>query len=102
MYNIQKIFLKKLYGISRIKWCSIAGFFVDISIEIEDSTNIFDVLDSMDIVNLIMETEALLEEKLGYYLPLANEETFDAEKSPLLSYKSWLQFIFTLINNNAR
>jgi len=75
---------------------------VDISIEIEDSTNIFDVLDSMDIVNLIMETEALLEEKLGYYLPLANEETFDAEKSPLLSYKSWLQFIFTLINNNAR
>lgn len=75
---------------------------VDISVEIEDSTNIFDVLDSMDIVNLIMETESLLEVKLGYYLPLANEETFDAEKSPLLSYKSWLQFIFTLINNNAR
>lgn len=75
---------------------------VDIRIEIEDSTNIYDVLDSMDIVNLIMETESLLEEKLGYYLPLANEETFDAEKSPLLSYKSWLQFIFTLINNNAR
>jgi hypothetical protein len=75
---------------------------VDISVEIEDSTNIFDVLDSMDIVNLIMETESLLEAKLGYYLPLANEETFDAEKSPLLSYKSWLQFIFTLINNNAR
>ena len=53
--------------------------------EITESTNIFEILDSMDVVNLIMETESLLEQELGVYIPLANEETFDAEKSPLLS-----------------
>jgi acyl carrier protein len=70
---------------------------VDIEDEIIDSTNIFEILDSMDVVNLIMETESLLEQELGFYIPLANEETFDAEKSPLISYKNWLHFIFDLI-----
>jgi acyl carrier protein len=65
--------------------------------EITESTNIFEILDSMDVVNLIMETESLLEQELGVYIPLANEETFDAEKSPLKSYKQWLYFIFDLI-----
>lgn len=64
--------------------------------EITDSTNIFEILDSMDIVNFIMETESLLESELGSYIPLANEETFDAQKSPLLSYKQWLNFISDL------
>jgi acyl carrier protein len=68
--------------------------------EITDSTNIFEILDSMDVVNLIMETESLLEQELGVYIPLANEETFDAEKSPLQSYKQWLHFIFDLIKGS--
>tara|TARA_X000001036_G_scaffold330703_1_gene309424 strand:- start:543 stop:836 length:294 start_codon:yes stop_codon:yes gene_type:complete len=72
---------------------------VDIEEEIIDSTNIFEILDSMDVVNLIMETESLLEQELGFYIALANEETFDAEKSPLLSYKNWLHFIFDLIKD---
>jgi acyl carrier protein len=68
--------------------------------EITESTNIFEILDSMDVVNLIMETESLLEQELGFYIPLANEETFDAEKSPLQSYKKWLHFIFDLIKGS--
>ena len=68
--------------------------------EITESTNIFEILDSMDVVNLIMETESLLEQELGVYIPLANEETFDAEKSPLQSYKQWLHFIFDLIKGS--
>jgi acyl carrier protein len=70
---------------------------IDIQEEIIDSTNIFEILDSMDVVNLIMETESLLEQELGFYVPLANEETFNAENSPLKSYKQWLHFIFDLI-----
>tara|TARA_B110000503_G_C7046089_1_gene370283 strand:- start:49 stop:345 length:297 start_codon:yes stop_codon:yes gene_type:complete len=68
--------------------------------EITESTNIFEILDSMDVVNLIMETESLLEQELGVYIPLANEETFDAEKSPLLSYNQWLHYIFDLCKGN--
>jgi len=68
--------------------------------EITESTNIFEILDSMDVVNLIMETESLLEQELGFYIPLANEVTFDAEKSPLKSYKHWLHFIFDLIKDS--
>lgn len=73
---------------------------IDIQEEIIDSTNIFEILDSMDVVNLIMETESLLEQELGFYIPLANEETFDAERSPLLSYKQWLHFIFNVVKYN--
>lgn len=68
--------------------------------EITESTNIFEILDSMDIVNFIMEAESLLEKELGFYIPLANEETFDAQKSPLLSYKQWLHFISDLIKGS--
>ena len=73
---------------------------VEIEGEINEDSNLFDILDSMDVVNLIMETESLLEQELGFYIPLANEVTFDAEKSPLKSYKQWLHFIFDLIKDS--
>ena len=66
---------------------------VTIDIEIVDSTNVLELLDSMDIVSLIMETEGLVEAKLGHYVALANESTFDADGSPLLSFGTWVGYI---------
>ena len=66
---------------------------VSIDIEIVDSTNVLELLDSMDVVSLIMETEGLVEAKLGHYVALANELTFDADGSPLLSFGTWVDYI---------
>jgi acyl carrier protein len=66
---------------------------VTIDIEIDDATNVLELLDSMDIVNLIMETESLVEAELGNYVALANEATFDADGSPLLSFGTWVSYI---------
>lgn len=66
---------------------------VTIDIEIKDATNVLELLDSMDIVSLIMETEGLIEAKLGHYVALANESTFDADSSPLLSFGTWVSYI---------
>ncbi len=71
---------------------------IQIDEEIKDETNLLEILDSMDIVNLIMETESLLEKKLKKYTPLANEHTFDAESSPLTSFKNWIDFISSQVN----
>ncbi|MDB9733874.1 hypothetical protein OAB15_03725 [Porticoccaceae bacterium] len=69
---------------------------VTIDIEIIDATNVLELLDSMDIVSLIMETEGLVEAKLGHYVALANETTFDADGSPLLSFGTWVSYIIEM------
>tara|TARA_Y100001958_G_C21043572_1_gene412325 strand:- start:433 stop:732 length:300 start_codon:yes stop_codon:yes gene_type:complete len=68
--------------------------------EIEGSTNILDILDSIDVVNLIMETESLVEDRYGVYVPLANEESFDANLSPLLSVSNWEEHVLAMIKEN--
>ncbi|MDA9091419.1 hypothetical protein N9J84_04855 [Porticoccaceae bacterium] len=69
---------------------------VTIDIAIDDTTNVLELLDSMDVVSLIMETEGLVEAKLGHYVALANETTFDAEGSPLLSFGTWVSYIIEM------
>ena len=73
---------------------------VTIDIEIVDSTNVLELLDSMDVVSLIMETEGLVEAKIGHYVALANEETFDADGSPLLSFGAWVGYIKEMVEEN--
>ena len=70
---------------------------IDLEEELNENSNILDILDSMDVVNLIMETEGILESEYGNYIPLANEETFDLEMSPLLTFNSWVEHIVSMI-----
>jgi thioesterase domain-containing protein len=56
-------------------------------------TDLFDAVDSMVIVDLLLETEALLEEKTGHYVPLADETIFDARASPLLRWSDWVAHV---------
>ena len=43
---------------------------IDLEEEINENSNILDILDSMDVVNLIMETEGILESEYDKYIPL--------------------------------
>jgi hypothetical protein len=56
-------------------------------------TDLFDAVDSMVIVDLLLETESLLEEKTGNYVSLADETIFDAGASPLLKWRDWVTHV---------
>jgi hypothetical protein len=62
-------------------------------VELGMATNIFDVVDSFAIVDLLLETEALLESAYGRYIPLADESIFHAEKSPLKNWSAWNAYV---------
>lgn len=64
--------------------------------ELNADTNIFDYVDSFVIVNILLETEATLEGVTGNYVPLANEDIFDAEKSPLKQWGLWVNYVKSL------
>jgi hypothetical protein len=61
--------------------------------DVGPETNLFDTVDSMAIVDLLLETEALLEERAGRYVALADEKTFDASASPLLRWSNWVTYV---------
>lgn len=56
-------------------------------------TNLFEILDSFAIVNILLESESAIEEKFGRYIPLADETIFDASKSPFLCWKNWVDYV---------
>jgi hypothetical protein len=60
---------------------------------ISSETNVFDAVDSMAIVDLLLESESLLEEATGRYVALANDKTFDASESPLLRWSDWVAHV---------
>ena len=63
-----------------------------VTVAIED-LNILDAVDSMAIVELLLETESLLEEHTGEYIPLADDTIFDASASPLRRWSDWVAFV---------
>lgn len=56
-------------------------------------SNLFDAVDSMAIVDLLLESEAMLEAETGNYVALAGETIFDAEKSPLRRWGDWVAYV---------
>jgi hypothetical protein len=72
--------------------------YADLSEGITKDTNIFEIVDSFVIVNILLESEAAIETKYGKYIPLADENIFDASKSPLLRWEKWVEYIQVKIN----
>jgi hypothetical protein len=56
-------------------------------------TNVFDAVDSFTIVDLLLETETLLEQKNGRYVALAGDTIFDATKTPLKRWSDWVKYV---------
>lgn len=65
----------------------------DTPVELNDNTNIFDAVDSFAIVDLLLETEGRIEQEIGRYIPLADETIFDAEKTPLKNWLTWVAYV---------
>ncbi len=56
-------------------------------------SNLIENLDSLTIVDMLLEAEMQLEKATGRYLTLADETIFDASKSPLRTWKGWLAYV---------
>lgn len=61
-------------------------------------TNLFEVVDSFALVTVLLESESVIEEKFGRYIPLADETIFDASKSPFLFWNRWVDYVQGKIN----
>ena len=71
----------------------------DIDITISAEVNLLEILDSMDLVRLIMFTEEYLFNSTGVEVQLADENTFDFEVSPLLSVSAWQAYVMQEVEN---
>lgn len=60
--------------------------------------DLFEMIDSFAVVELLLETEADLEAAIGRYVPLADEQVMDADKSPLRSFKRWVDHVAAAAN----
>ena len=60
--------------------------------------NVFDVVDSFSLVNILLETEMVIENLNGKYTPLASEILFDALKSPFLKWSDWVDYVSITLN----
>ena len=60
---------------------------------LEAETNLFDNLDSLTVVDMLLEAEMRLDALTGKYVTLADETIFDAAKSPLRSWAGWVAYV---------
>jgi hypothetical protein len=60
---------------------------------VHDKFNLFELVDSFTIVNILLESENELELKFGKYEALADERIFDATKSPFLQWSEWVDYV---------
>jgi hypothetical protein len=60
---------------------------------ISAESNLFENLDSFTVVDMLLEAEMQLEKSTGRYVTLADETIFDASKSPLRSWASWVAYV---------
>lgn len=60
---------------------------------ITNELNLFEIVDSFSIVNILLESESLLEIETGNYVTLADENMFDAEKTPFRSWSGWVAHV---------
>ncbi len=57
---------------------------------IEDNTKIFDAIDSVAVLDLVLEIEDLLQEKTGRYIQIADEKTMDSTQTSFKTFATLL------------
>lgn len=61
---------------------------------IDENTALFELLDSLGTLDLILELESSLEDVMGNYIAVASEESMDAKNTPfktILTLEAYLQ-----------
>jgi len=66
--------------------------------EIKDDTPIFELLDSMAILDLVLEIEDRLQQKYSRYIQIADDKTMDALNSPFKTFKTLLDYVESKVN----
>lgn len=66
--------------------------------DLAPEADIFEMIDSFGVVELLLQTEGDLETVVGRYVPLADEQVLDAEKSPLRSLDRWIDHVTAAAN----
>lgn len=65
---------------------------------IDDDTELFDILDSMAILDLILEIENLLQDKTGRYVQIANDKVMDIEQTPFKTFATLCRYVEEKVN----
>jgi D-alanine--poly(phosphoribitol) ligase subunit 2 len=65
---------------------------------ISDNDDIFDVLDSMAILDLILEIEDSLHIRLGKYIQVADDSIMDGKNTPFKTVGTLVEFLEKKIN----
>jgi hypothetical protein len=66
---------------------------------VDEKTQIFELLDSLGTLDLILELESILEEGTGEYIAIANEHSMDYNKTPFRDLNTLEKYIDQRITN---
>jgi acyl carrier protein len=66
--------------------------------DIDDDTEIFTQLDSVAVLDLILEIEDLLQEKYGRYIQIADDKVMDASQTSFKTFKTLLLHVEDKVN----
>lgn len=64
-------------------------------------TNFFDLVDSLAVLNFILDIEQRLERRFGRYIQIADEDVMDASKTPFKTVKDIIEFISRRVENEG-
>lgn len=64
-------------------------------------TKFFELVDSLAVLNFIIDVEQRLEKRLGKYIQIANEDVMDASKTPFGTVKDIIEFISCRMNSEG-
>lgn len=68
---------------------------------IDDETPLFELLDSLGTLDLILELEASLEDTTGCYIAVASEESMDAKNTPFQTIVTLEKFLQKRIDDES-
>lgn len=66
---------------------------IEVFTAIDENSEIFGNLESVDVLELIVELEDQLQAKLGRYIQIADENTMNAELTPFKTLSSLIEFV---------
>lgn len=66
--------------------------------DIKDDTPIFELLDSMAVLDLVLEIEDKLQQKYSRYIQIADDKTMDVLNSPFKTFKTLADYAEGKVN----